>query len=91
MQTANNTYLYQYKNSSNYVFRTPFKLFEKVRYDIPDSNYFVASLGTSDYDDARWLAMYIKRNLMKGETMDEISLKLLKEVKDKNLLWHREQ
>lgn len=73
MQTANNTYLYQYKNSSNYFFRTRFKLSEKVRYDIPDSNYFVASLGTSDYDDARWLAMYIKRNLIKEGNMEGIN------------------
>lgn len=71
MQKSTATYLYQYKNSSNYFFRLHLKNTDKTRYN-DKRRYFVASLQTSQFDDARFLAVFIKRNLFKDEKMKEI-------------------
>jgi integrase len=66
MSSINSTYLYQYKNSSNYFFRIRTStFFPNADEQLPDQ-FFVASLRTSILDDARWLAIYIKRNLLKA-------------------------
>ena len=69
MKSCNTTYLYQYKNSSNYFFRLRLSFLEKFGYH-GTNEYFVASLRTADFDDARWLALYIKRNLLKDIDME---------------------
>lgn len=66
------TYLYQYSNSANYFFRTRLKNSEKFDYYPSKGAYFVASLQTSCLEDSRWLALYIKRNLMEDQLMEEI-------------------
>ena len=60
MSNQNSSYLYRYKNSSNYYFRVNLIFFRKFGYH-NKCGHFVGSLKTSDYQDARWLAMYIKR------------------------------
>jgi hypothetical protein len=60
MSNQNSSYLYRYKNSSNYYFRINLIFFRKFGYH-NKCGHFVGSLKTSDYQDARWLAMYIKR------------------------------
>ncbi|WP_158768817.1 hypothetical protein [Paraglaciecola sp. L1A13] len=69
MKKSHTSYVYKYKTSSNYFFRLRAGVFEKMGYDISGS-HFVASLGTPDFDDARWLALYIKRNLMRELHME---------------------
>ena len=53
--------------------------FKNIGY-INDDDYFVASLRTSHHDDARWLAFYIKRNLMKEISMEGFSNNAIKYV-----------
>lgn len=70
-------YLYQYSNSANYFFRTRLKISGKVDYYPTKDAYFVASLQTSCLEDSRWLALYIKRNLMEDQLMEEIAQNVL--------------
>lgn len=65
------TYLYKFKNSSNYYFRINLIFFQKLGYDNL-SGHFVASLKTSNYQDARWLALYIKRKIEKEFDMHAV-------------------
>lgn len=69
MQKFNSTYLYKFKNSSNYFFRIREGIFDQTGY-VKSSGYFVASLRTSDYGEARWLALFIKSKLMESHEMD---------------------
>jgi integrase len=69
MQKSNSTYLYKYKNSSNYFFRIRTGVVSQIDYGI-SAGYFVASLHTSDYEEARWLALFIKSKLMEINDMD---------------------
>lgn len=69
MQKSNSTYLYKYKNSSNYFFRIRTGVVNQIGYGI-SAGYFVASLHTSDYEEARWLALFIKSKLMEINDMD---------------------
>ncbi|MEG3767053.1 site-specific integrase, partial [Alteromonas sp. 14N.309.X.WAT.G.H12] len=69
MQKFNSTYLYKYKNSSNYFFRIRTGVVNQINYGI-SAGYFVASLHTSDYEEARWLALFIKSKLMEFNYMD---------------------
>lgn len=69
MQKSNSTYLYKYKNSSNYFFRIRTGIFDQTGY-VKSGSYFVASLQTSDYEKARWLALFIKSKLMESNDMD---------------------
>jgi site-specific recombinase XerC len=64
MSRQDPTYLYQYKNSSNYYFRINLIFFQKFGY-YQQNGHFVASLKTSNYQDARWLALYVKRKIEK--------------------------
>jgi integrase len=89
MQKSNSTYLYKYKNSSNYFFRIRTGVFNQIDY-VRSARYFVASLQTSDYEEARWLALFIKSKLMEINDMDmsnsgfqnDNELLLIKGVKD---------
>jgi hypothetical protein len=69
MQKTNSTYLYKYKKSSNYFFRIRTGVFAHIDYGT-SASYFVASLQTDNYDDARWLASFIKRNLTEKSIME---------------------
>lgn len=69
MQKSNSTYLYKYKNSSNYFFRIRTGVVNQIDYGI-SADYFVASLQTADYEEARWLALFIKSKLMEINDMD---------------------
>lgn len=64
MQNRPSTYLYKFKDSSNYYFRIRYGNFDRSCQHCLKDKYFVASLGTSNYDNARWLALYIKCNLI---------------------------
>lgn len=70
MQNPTSTYLYKFKKSSNYFFRIRYGNFDRTCHLNLKDKYFVASLGTSDYDKARWLALYIKCNLIKDKEMN---------------------
>jgi hypothetical protein len=59
MKKTNTSYLYQYKNSANYFFRMRTSLLAQMHYDSLGS-HFVASLGTSNFDDARRIAGSMK-------------------------------
>jgi integrase len=65
------TYLYQYKNSSNYYFRINLNFFQKFGYH-HKSGHFVGSLKTSHYQDARWLALYVKTKIEKEFDMHAV-------------------
>ncbi len=69
MQKSHSTYLYKFKNSSNYFFRIREGIFDQTGY-VKSSGYFVASLQTADYKEARWLALCIKSKLMENYDMD---------------------
>ncbi|CAI4156879.1 hypothetical protein ALT717_210005 [Alteromonas macleodii] len=57
-------YLYRIKNSKNYYFRIRKNLvFQKLSYLTLDSSHFVASLKTSKFDEAMWLAQFIVKRL----------------------------
>jgi integrase len=79
MKNSSPTYLYRYQDSQNYFIRFRMNSFKNIRYIKPDG-YFVASLRTSSYDDAKWLAFYIKRNLMKEISMECFSNNTVKSV-----------
>ena len=64
------TYLYKYKNSSNYFFRAREGIFDSMGY-VKSGGYFVASLQTPDYEEARWLALYIKSRLTENNLMEK--------------------
>ncbi|MEO9944047.1 hypothetical protein [Paraglaciecola sp.] len=70
MQKSHSTYLYKYKNSSNYFFRAREGIFDRLGY-VKSGGYFVASLHTSDYEEARWLALFIKSRLTEITLMDK--------------------
>ncbi len=72
MKNSSPTHLYRYQDSQNYFIRFRMNFFKNIDYIKPDA-YFVASLRTSSYDDAKWLAFYIKRQLMKEMSMDSFS------------------
>lgn len=59
------TYLYQYKNSSNYFFRIRRGFFRTSRYHV-NRGYFIASLRTSCVREAKWLAAFIRMEFEKG-------------------------
>lgn len=69
MQKSHSTYLYKFKSSSNYFFRIREGIFDQTGY-VKSSAYFVASLQTSDYEEARWLALFIKSKLTEAIEMD---------------------
>jgi integrase len=79
MKNSSPTHLYRYQDSQNYFIRFRMNSFKNIRYIKPDG-YFVASLRTSSYDDAKWLAFYIKRNLMKEISMECFSNNTVKSV-----------
>ena len=91
MQKSKSTYLYKYKNSSNYFFRIRTGVVKQIDYG-SSAGYFVASLQTSDYDEAKLLALFIKLKLMEIGDMDisnitfqndnESSVRLIKSGKD---------
>jgi len=61
-------YLYRIKNSKNYYFRIRKNLvFQKLSYLTLDSSHFVASLKTSKFDEAMWLAQFIVKRLKNAE------------------------
>ncbi len=72
MKNFSPTHLYRFKDSQNYFIRFRMNFFKNISY-INDDDYFVASLRTHRYDDARWLAFYIKRNLIKEISMEGFS------------------
>ncbi|RUP82409.1 hypothetical protein C7Y69_03695 [Alteromonas sp. KS69] len=74
MQNRSPTYLYKFKNSSNYFFRIRYGNFDQTCHVCLKDKYFVASLGTTDYDTARWLALYIKCNLIKDKDVNMIDV-----------------
>ncbi len=57
------THLYRYKNSKNYFFRIRKSFFQKIVNNSLRQSHFVSSLSTSDWDEALWLARFIKRQL----------------------------
>jgi integrase len=57
------TYLYQVKNSKNYFFRVRFNFFEKLCHITLSNKHFVASLKTSELDEAMWLSQFLIRKL----------------------------
>jgi site-specific recombinase XerD len=65
MQSQISSYLYQYKNSANYFFRVRTSTLFCANFSDEFPQHFVASLRTSSLDDARWLAIYIRRDLVK--------------------------
>jgi integrase len=79
MKNSSPTHLYRYQDSQNYFIRFRMNFFKNIDYIKPDA-YFVASLRTSSYDDAKWLAFYIKRNLMKEISMECFSNNTVKSV-----------
>jgi hypothetical protein len=79
MKNSSPTHLYRYQDSQNYFIRFRMNFFKNIDYIKPDG-YFVASLRTSSYDDAKWLAFYIKRNLMKEISMECFSNNTVKSV-----------
>jgi hypothetical protein len=69
MRVNTASYLYTYANSSQYYFRIRLNFLNPVYYHSGDSN-FIKSLRTSDAEEAQWLALFIKRNLIKEFGMD---------------------
>lgn len=64
-------YLYRIKNSKNYYFRIRKNLvFQKLSYLTLDSSHFVASLKTSKFDEAMWLAQFIVKRLKEEMNME---------------------
>lgn len=71
-KTSHSNYLYQFTKSQNYYFRIRLSSFfsnrkgetQQLGY-VNSQDYFVASLRTSVFDDAKWLAIFIKRNLVR--------------------------
>lgn len=70
MKNRSSTYLYKFKGSSNYFFRIRYGNFDRICHLSLKDKYFVASLRTSNYDHARWLALYIKCILIKDKDMN---------------------
>jgi hypothetical protein len=79
MKNSSPTHLYRYQDSQNYFIRFRMNFFKKIDYNNHEG-YFVASLRTASYDDAKWLAFYIKRNLMKEISMECFSNNTVKSV-----------
>ncbi|MEH6710115.1 MAG: tyrosine-type recombinase/integrase [Paraglaciecola polaris] len=64
---ARYTYLYRVKNSKNYFFRVRHGVFQKFCHYTSSGKHFVASLKTSELDEAIWLCQFIFKKL-KEET-----------------------
>ena len=69
------TYLYQVKNSKNFYFRIRKNvLSEKIDYHDNISGHFVASLKTSEYDEALWLSQFIYKKIRKEIIMEDYNV-----------------
>lgn len=64
MKKNSPTHLYRFKNSPNYFFRIRTAFFQKISHNPLKQSYFVASLQTEHWDEATWIAQYVKRKLM---------------------------
>jgi integrase len=90
------TYLYQVKNSKNFYFRIRKNVFsEKFGYHHIKSEHFVASLKTSEYDEALWLSQFILKRIkddlnMNNSTLqaDQLLSSQVKHLHDINSLFH---
>lgn len=75
------TYLHRIKTSKNFYFRIRKAIFSKIiDYNLADDSHFVASLKTSEYNEALWLALFISKRLkddMEVQKMDITSARLL--------------